>query len=63
MMCHYSTRGRVSRGKRDGALNPGAAERDRDTSDVATGTVIVGRSCVLSESLSATPNGAHAIHV
>jgi hypothetical protein len=63
MLCQYSTRGLVSRGKRDRALNPEGGDGGGDTSDIATGTVIVGRSRVLSESLSATTNGAHATHV
>jgi hypothetical protein len=63
MLCQYSTRRLVSSGKRDRALNPGAGDGGGDASDVATGTVIVGCSCALSESLTASTRRAHATHV
>jgi hypothetical protein len=63
MVCQYSTRGLVSRGKRDGALDRGAVEGGGGAFGIATGTVIVGRSCALSESLTAITRRAHAAHV
>ena len=63
MLCQYSTRRLVSSGKRDRALNPGAGDGSGDASDVATGTVIVGRSCALSESLTAITRGVHVAHM
>jgi hypothetical protein len=63
MVCQYSRRGLVSRGKRNRALNPGAGDGGSDASDVATGTVIVGRSYALSESLTAITRGPHAAHM
>jgi hypothetical protein len=36
MLCQYSTRGRVSSGKRDRALDPGAADGGDETSEVST---------------------------
>jgi hypothetical protein len=63
MVCQYSTRGLVSSGKRDGALDPGAANGSDDASEVAPGTVMVGRSRALSESLSAGTRRADATHL
>jgi hypothetical protein len=63
MLCQYSTHGLVSRGKRDRALDPGAADGSGDASDIATGTVIVDRSGTLSELLTAITPRAHATHV
>src|SRR5215813_6021786 len=43
MVCQYSTRGLVSSGKGNKALNPGTAEGGGDASHITPGTIIVGR--------------------
>jgi hypothetical protein len=64
MVCQYSTCRLVSSGKRDRALDPGAAEGGEDTSDVATSTIMVGHSRMLPESPHGPhPSGSHRTHV
>jgi hypothetical protein len=63
MVCHYSTRRLVSSGKRDRALDHGAAEGGDDTSDIATGAVMAVRSHALSELLTVITRGAYAAHM
>jgi len=63
MVCHYPRPAQVSSGKRNRALDPGAADGGGDASDIATGTVIVGRSRAPSESLTVIARRAHATHV
>jgi hypothetical protein len=60
MLCQYSRPAQVSSGKRNRALDPGAADGGGDASDIATGTVIVGRSRAPSESLTVIARRAHA---
>ena len=43
MVCQDSTRNLVSSGKRDRALDPGAAEGGGDAFDITTGTVMAIR--------------------
>jgi hypothetical protein len=63
MVCQYSTRGFVSSGKRDIALDPGAAEGGDDASHTATGTIIVGRSRALPASLTTITRRANSAKV
>jgi hypothetical protein len=61
MVCQYSICAPVSSGKHDRALDSGAVEGGGGAFD--TGTVIVGRSCALSESHTALTRQAHATHL
>jgi hypothetical protein len=63
MMCQYSTRGLVSRGKRDRALDSGAADGSGDALDIATGTVMAVRSRALPKSLTAITHRANSATV
>jgi hypothetical protein len=63
MVCQYSTCRLVSSGKRDRALDPGAAEGGEDASDVATSTIMVGHSRMLPESPTALTRRTHTAHM